>query len=55
MKKIYMVPSVTVMEFVGLDVLTTSRSMGNAGSNAVDGGPSSGEAPKRRGGIWDEE
>lgn len=53
MKKIYMVPSVSVMEFVGLDVLTTSRSMGNAGSNA-NGGPTAGEAPQRRGGIWDE-
>ena len=53
MKKIYMVPSVTVMEFDGLDVIATSRSMSGPQSN-IDGGPTSGDAPRRRGGIWDE-
>lgn len=52
MKKIYMVPSVTVMEFDGLDVITASRGIDIAGSNA-NGGPNSGDAP-RRNSIWDE-
>lgn len=53
MKKQYLVPSVTVMEFDRMDIVTASA-VPYAGSNA-NGGPSAADAPKRRGGIWDED
>ena len=51
MKKQYLVPSVTVMEFDRMDIVTASA-VPYAGSNA-NGGPSEAEAPQRKG-IWDE-
>ena len=52
MKKQYIVPSLTVMEFDRMDVIATS-SIPYGGSNG-NGGPTDAGAP-RRNAIWDEE
>lgn len=51
MKKQYMVPSVTVVQFEMSDIMTTS--MGGGGSNKGTGNYDAG-APNRRNAIWDE-
>lgn len=52
MKKQYMVPSVTVMEFIRRDVIATSQ-LPYGGGNG-QGGPTNAEAPYRNP-IWDED
>ena len=48
-----MVPSVTVMEFDRMDIVTASN-VPYGGSNA-NGGPTEAGAPNRRNAIWDED
>lgn len=56
MKKIYSKPAVDVVSLVNNGVIATSVGPNQMGfgsqSEPTDG--ASGEAPKRRGGIWDE-
>ena len=51
MKKQYLVPSMTVMEFDRVNVIATS--VLPYGDSNANGGPTKAEAPQRKG-IWDE-
>jgi len=57
MKKIYSKPAVDVVSLAGNGVIATSIGPNQMGfgsqTEATDG--ASGEAPRRRGGIWDED